>query len=231
MIPQGISEGLAVYHESRYEQGVGRLNHSFFKMRFRAAMASDKPWSMAQLVEAPSYTRPLDRFYLGGAHFVDYMAKRDSLAFFHRSASLNYRIPFLGYGIGLWYGARQWPAKVYRSFLSDVAEAEASLVNSLGSFSNHQVLFSEKGSLHRRPRWVNDNEIVVYAGGYGFRRGFYIYDVQSGKRRSLQTTSMTEDYVYSLSSDKQRLVYGRYTTDPLVAIKNVADHHRHECVR
>ena len=225
MIPQGISEGLAVYHESRYEQGVGRLNHSFFKMRFRAAMASDKPWSMAQLVEAPSYTRPLDRFYLGGAHFVDYMAKRDSLAFFHRSASLNYRIPFLGYGIGLWYGARQWPAKVYRSFRSDVAEAEASFVNSLGSFSNHQVLFSEKGSLHRRPRWVNDNEIVVYAGGYGFRRGFYIYDVQSGKRRSLQTTSMTEDYVYSLSSDKQRLVYGRYTTDPLVAIKNVADLH------
>ncbi len=37
-MPVGITEGAAVYHESRVQEGAGRLQFSLFQMQFRAAM-------------------------------------------------------------------------------------------------------------------------------------------------------------------------------------------------
>ncbi|MFK7845758.1 MAG: TolB family protein [Rhodothermales bacterium] len=223
LVPPGISEGVAVYHESRHKAGAGRLNHSFFTMRFRAAMMSAKPWSMAQLVEAPAYTRPLDRFYLGGAHLVDYLAASDSLAFFHRSSALNYRIPLLGYGIGLWYGTKQWPGKVYKRFKKAAIDEEHALQNTLGDVTEPEILYSSNGMLQRRPLWLSDDELVVYARGYNVRGGFYVHHVRSGKRRLLRNTATTEDFNYNLSSDRTRLFYAHYNVDPSIAIKRIAD--------
>ena len=129
-IPRGISEGVAVFQESR-EAPAGRLNHSLFTMRFRAAMGSKKPWSLAQMVEPPVFTWPVDRFYLGGAHLVEYLAQGDEIPFFKRAANLQYRLPFLGYGIPFWYGTRTWPRKVWRAFRDSVQTDEASRLSQL----------------------------------------------------------------------------------------------------
>ncbi len=223
LIPQGISEGLAVYYESRHQAGAGRLNHSQFSMRFRAAMLSDKPWSMAQLVEAPAYTRPGDRFYLGGAHLVNYLAEEEGLRFFHRSSALNYRIPLLGYGIGLWYGKKRWPGKIYRDFKKNVIAEEQAAQLARGPFTEPDVVIAEKGLLQRRPRWINDHEVVVVASGYNLRFGFYLVDVATGKRRLLRVTQPVGDYVYGLSADKKRLFYAYYDADPVISIKRIAD--------
>ncbi len=223
LVPPGISEGVAVYYESRHKAGAGRLNHSFFTMRFRAAMMSAKPWSMSQLVEAPAYTRPLDRFYLGGAHLVDYLAASDSLAFFHRSSALNYRIPLLGYGIGLWYGAKKWPGQIYKTFKKTVIEEEQAFQSALGDITVPEILHSSKGMLQRRPRWLGNDELLVYARGYNVRGGFYIHDVASGKRWLLRNTAITEDFNYSLTPDRSKLIYAHYKVDPHIAIKRIAD--------
>ncbi|MEM8486005.1 MAG: hypothetical protein AAF564_10680 [Bacteroidota bacterium] len=222
-IPQGISEGLAVHYESRHQEGAGRLNHAFFTMRFRAAMASAKPWSMAQLVEMPAYTRPFDRFYLGGAHLVEYLAAQDSLAFFERSSDLNYRIPFLGYGIGLWYGARQWPPKVYKAFVEEMAAREAERVAKLGTVTMPRVLAAAKGTTYRRPKWIDENTLVVFGSGYNKRSGFYIHNVATGAQHHLLTTLPTSDFVYNLSADRSALLYAHYKVDPLIAIKRTSD--------
>ncbi len=222
-IPQGISEGIAVHYESRHQPGAGRLNHGFFTMRFRAAMATDKPWSMAQLVEMPAHTRPFDRFYLGGAHLVDYLAAQDSLKFFERSSDLNYRIPFLGYGLGLWYGAKKWPGKVYREFLQHTREQEAARIASLGNLSTPEVLAAKRGTAYRRPQWMDSSRLVVYAQGYNKRSGFYVHDVTTGRQRQLRATVPTSDFVYNLTPDKTTLLYAHNTVDPFIAIKRVVD--------
>lgn len=227
-IPQGISEGIAVHYESRHQAGAGRLNHAFFTMRFRAAMASAKPWSMAQLVEVPTYTRPLDRFYLGGAHLVDHLASRDSLKFFERASDLNYRIPFLGYGIGLWYGARQWPGKVYRTFVEETAIREKKRVSTLGTVTSPRVLAAAKGTAYRRPKWVDTNRIVVYAQGYNKRSGFYVYQVDADVQHQIRVTIPTSDFAYTLSADRSALIYAHNTVDPFIAIKRTSDLYRIE---
>lgn len=223
MIPQGISEGLAVYYESRHDAGAGRLNHSFFNMRFRAAMLSDKPWTMAQLVEAPAYTRPADRFYLGGSHLVDYLARDGGLAFFHRSSALNYRLPLLGYGIGLWYGKKTWPGKIYKNFRTTVVAQEAQFQRERGPFTEPSVVAGRRGLLQRRPLWINNRELLVYASGYNSRSGFYIIDIASGRRRLLRNAQPVGDYAFSLSADRQRLFYAHYGRDLIVERKRIGD--------
>ena len=109
MMPTGILEGAAVYHESRVQPGAGRLHFSLFQMQFRAAMLSDRPWSLAQMLEVPAYSRPADRFYIGGANFFNYLAAQDSARFYRRALAFHYRFPLLGHGIELWYGAGARP--------------------------------------------------------------------------------------------------------------------------
>jgi len=84
--PAGFAEGVAVFYESRIEGGAGRLHFPFFNMEFRAAMASDHPWRLAQLLEAPTYTWPFDRHYNGGGHLHQYLVENGKPDFFRRDA-------------------------------------------------------------------------------------------------------------------------------------------------
>ncbi len=159
----------------------------------------------------------------GKGRMVDYLAQDEGLRFFHRSSALNYRIPLLGYGIGLWYGKKTWPAKIYRDFKQHVVEEEGAFQFARGPFTKPQELIAEKGLLQRRPLWINDQELVVFSSGYNLRSGFYVVDVATGQRRLLRATQPAGDYVFSLSTDRRRLFYARYVTDPLISIKRIAD--------
>ena len=219
--PPGISEGIAVFRESGITPGAGRLNHSFFTMRFRAAMASKKPWSLAQLVEAPAYTLPADRFYIGGAHLVNHLAARDSLDFFDRATQLNYQLPFLGYGIGFWHGTRRWPQKVYREFLDEVRFSEEE--RSTGKRSKPAVIAGETGAVHRFPHWLDEQTVVTFSRGYNRIGGFYACDVSSGEGcRLIREAAPVEDAYFSLSTDGNSIYYARYDQDPFVPGKAIA---------
>ena len=54
-LPPGLNEGAAVYYESRVQSHAGRLNDARFQMKIKAALASPRPWSLSQLLEAPAY--------------------------------------------------------------------------------------------------------------------------------------------------------------------------------
>ena len=210
-IPRGISEGIAVFQESR-ESAAGRLNHSLFTMRFRAAMGSRHPWSLAQLVEPPVFTWPVDRFYLGGAHLVEYLARDEEIPFFERAANMQYRIPFLGYGVPFWYGTRTWPRKVWRAFRDSVQTAEVSRLAHLQPMQELHFLTSQPGAWFRNPTWISDDALVAHGRAYHSRPGFFSIDMSHNAIRPIRTSAITEDFAFSVYDGQA--VYARYDPHP-----------------
>ena len=239
--PRGINEGAAVWFESRLRPSAGRLNYSLFEMEFRAAMLSDDPWSLAQMLEAPAYTRPYDRYYHGGAHLFEYMVEAggnrvagrngdghpdisaDELAFFHRSRNFYYRFPLLGYGPALWYGARMRPATLERRLQAYYRNKGREFQTELGQTTEAEVIASTVGAAYRRPRWLDDNTIVAYLSGYDIRPGFYRVDVESGERELISHQALTEDAYWSFSADRSGIFFSRYVPSMFTPARSIAE--------
>ena len=220
-LPPGITEGAAVFYESRLQTGAGRLQHSLFQMRFRAAAASSRPWTLAQMLETPAYTRPRGRHYIGGANFYAHFAANDSGRVFQRASAFHYRFPFLGYGVELWYGARASPARLGRRFRQDMLEKEEARLAALGCETEARVLAQGPGRSHRRPQWLSDLALVVYMTGYDARPGFYRIDVQSGAASLVSHQLLPEDNFFHLAAGS--LLFARYERDRFVPTQWVAD--------
>lgn len=223
LTPRGVSEGIAVHHESSIYPGAGRLNFSLFQMQFRAAMAAEKPWSLAQLLEAPRYSQPGNSFYIGGANFIRYLAASEEKGAFQKSANLHERFPFLGYGIELWHGTGKRPEQVYQDFRTSFQAQEASRVDSLKEITRTSVIAGEAGTVHRRPLWLNDSTLISYISGYDLRSGFYTINIHSKRRSLLSVQSITEDRYFSLNEDSSAILFARYVDDPFVSIKAISE--------
>ncbi|MEX1055764.1 MAG: hypothetical protein WED81_07020, partial [Rhodothermales bacterium] len=221
--PRGISEGAAVYYESSFRPGAGRLNHSLFTMEFRAAMLSRRPLSLAQMLEPPSYTRPFDRYYHGGAHLFAFMADQNKLDFFPRAREFFYRFPLLGYGPALWYGTGVFPRTLGRRLRRHYYEMGREFVESLGELTDVRVIASERGASYRRPRWIDDETLLVHARGYDWRTGFYRVHVPTGERELVANQGITEDSFYSLSPDRKSVLFSRYVPDMFEPIRSRAE--------
>ena len=222
-IPLGMTEGAAVYHESRVQEGAGRLNFSLFQMQFRAAMLSERPWSLAQMLEAPAFSRPANRFYIGGSNFFRHLADQDAGRFFQRAMAFHYRFPFLGHGVELWYGARRSPARLGREFRQAMYRRETARIDALGLLTEARTLAQGPGRYHRRPRWLDDSTLVAYVSGYDVRSGFYRIDARTGRHRLISHQALTEDDYFSLSADSTALLFTRYVRNPFAPIKSLAE--------
>lgn len=222
-MPRGATEGAAVYHESRIHEGAGRLHDARFQMQFRAAMLAEDPWSLAQMLEEPTYDRPSNRFYIGGAHFFQYLADQDNAQFFRRALRLHYRFPFLGYGIELWDATGQTPGHQYRSFREAVRVREEARIEALGPLTEPAVLATGPGRSYRRPRWLDDTTLVAHVTGYDVRTGFYGIHARTGQRTLIGHHSITEDTYFSLTPDRSALLFARYVPDPFVTVQALAE--------
>lgn len=229
--PRGLVEGIAVYRESRFEEGAGRLNAPLFTMKMRAAMLSDDPWSLTQMMEPPAYTQPFNRFYIGGAHaFETWTARGDrtGTAFFQEATALHSRFPFLGFGVGLWAGLDQSPGALDDGLRSTFQTRYQRAMERRKPFTDTEVVAGETGHNYRRPYWVSEDSVVTYLHGYDVRRGFYRVHAETGERSLIRVQTSTEDYTYSLSRDTTALYASRYVPDPWVPTQEVAEVERVE---
>ena len=222
MVPPGFAEGAAVYLENEVYPGGGRLDYALFAMRFRASMLSDDPWSIAQLLEAPAYTYPLDRHYHAGYLFA-YMAGQERLDFFPRARRAFHRVPVPGFGWHLWYGARRSPQALQRAMHEHYRRRFTDELDALGALTRPAVVASSRGVFHRRPRWLDDRTLLAYVSGYDVRPGFYRIDAVSGDREPAGHHRITEDYAYHLDADTASVLFARYVADPLVSIRWLAE--------
>lgn len=221
--PRGINEGLAVWIESRLRPNAGRLSHSFFDMEFRAAMDSGDPWSLAQMLEAPAYTRPFDRYYHGGAHLFQYLESSGDVAFFRRARNFYYRMPLFGYGPALWYGTGRRPSALGREMRRTFRRRGAAFLDSLGEMTPLRTVSTQRGTVHRRPKWLDDRTLLTYARGYHLRPGFYRVDLHTGRRRLVAVESITEDMMFTLDESRSAVLFSRYVVDPLEPLRASAD--------
>ncbi|MFQ5571890.1 MAG: hypothetical protein ACE5G0_19600, partial [Rhodothermales bacterium] len=198
---------------------------SLFQMQFRAAMLARHPWTLAQMLEPPAYSRPANRFYIGGSNFFTYLMENDGGRFFHRSTALHYRFPFLGYGVELWYGTGKTPARLGRAFRETMRQRETARIEALGTLTEPKVMAEGPGRSHRRPRWLNDSTLVAYVSGYDVRAGFYRFNARTGDRSLISHQRVTEDVYFSLNADRTALFFSRYVQDPFVSIKALAEVH------
>jgi hypothetical protein len=228
--PRGLVEGVAVYHESQLHPGAGRLHAPLAVMKYRAAMLSGAPWSLTQMMEAPAYTRPFDRHYLGGGQAFAYLDAQDDdtagPSFFHRATRLHHRMPLLGFGAGLWYGTGTPPWALGEAMQADLVARALRKQAGDKPFTHPDVVDGAPGLEYRRPHWVNDSTLIAHAEGYNVRPGFYAIDVASGQRRLISAQRVTEDAVTTLSRDTTALYFSRYVPDPFVGQAFKAEVHR-----
>ena len=219
--PAGVSEGVAVYHESQLQAGAGRLNHPLFQMHFWAAMASENPWTLAQLLEPPAYATPLNRYYIGGANFHRYLIEKQGDAF-RRVLRFHDRIPFLGYGIELRYATGMWPRQLGKKFRAAMVAQEQERQQALGDLTTSDVLATGPSHMYRRPLWLNNATLLVHAAGNDLPEGFYTLSA-GGVRERLSLQGISEDCYASLSIDSSAVLFTRYVQDPLAQTRFVAD--------
>ncbi|MEF8864804.1 MAG: hypothetical protein V5A20_03495 [Salinibacter sp.] len=227
--PRGVLEGAAVYRESRIEEGAGRLNAPLFTMKMRAAMLSDDPWSLTQMLEPPGYTQPFNRFYIGGAHAFESWAEQSdttSTSFFRQATALHHQFPFLGFGVSLWSGLGEPPGRIADDLRSTLRDAYQRDLDRRRPFTDARRIAGQPGRNYRRPYWLDEDTLVAYLHGYDVRRGFYRVDVESGQRSLIRVQSITEDYTYSLSRDTSALYASRYVPNPWVPTQDVAEAER-----
>ncbi|MFB6099351.1 MAG: hypothetical protein ABEK84_09630, partial [Salinibacter sp.] len=224
--PSGLVEGIAVYRESQFEPGAGRLNAPLFTMKMRAAMLSNDPWSLTQMMEAPRYTQPYNRHYIGGAHAVQRWIERGdstSTVFFRKATRLHNRIPLFGFGVGLWHGLGQWPDALDDSLRTTFRARYRQDLAERRPFTETKTIAGRTGHNYRRPYWLGENTLVAYLHGYDVRKGFYRIDAQTGRRTPIRVQSITEDYTYSLGRDTSALYASRYVPDPWVPTQDLAE--------
>ena len=226
LAPAGFVEGVAVYRESEIEPGAGRLNAPLFQMKMKAAMLSDEPWSLTQMMAPPAYTQPFNRFYIGGAHAFEYLAERgDSVNtdFFRFAATWHNRLPMLGHGVWLGLSTGQWPRALGDEIQSELRRTYTDALSRRAPFSTSTVISGETGLNHRRPYWLDNDTLVAYLYGYDVRPGFYRVDATTGARSVVRVQTLTEDRVYSLNRDTTALYASRYVQDPFVPRQALAD--------
>ncbi len=222
-VPPGIAEGVAVYHESHVQAQAGRLNHPFFQMQFWAAMASRRPWTLAQLLERPAFALSAGRHYVGGANFYRYFVQQDSARVLRRAATLHERIPFLGYGIELWHASGRSPAHIGRRFRAAMRADESARQRARGPLTEAATVAHGPGHAYRRPRWLDATTLVAHARGMDLPQGLYTIDIPGGGLRRLSLQALSEDYFFSMSADARTVMFSRYVRGVLAHGRSIAD--------
>lgn len=178
------------------------------------------------MLNAPSYSRPRDRYYIGGAHAFEYLAERGdttSTEFFHEAVTWQNRIPFFGFGLWLGVGADQFPHRIGSDLQQHLREVYRSELDARRPFTPLTRVAADDGLYHRRPYWIDEDTIVAYVSGYNVRAGFYKIDGRTGERSPVRIQSLTEDRRYSIGRDTSALYASRYVPNPWAASQLIAE--------
>ena len=225
--PLGWIEGIAVYRESELVPEAGRLDAPAATMRYRAAVGSDDPWSLGELLYYGRFERPTDRHYIGGGQLVEHLAEqKGSTDFIARTNRWFHRLPFLGFGAALWIGTGSLPHQISDSFLQAERQKEEQRLDALTDVTDASVVAGNDGLHLRRPQWLSNSTLVAYGSGYSTRPGFYRIDVESGRLESIRHEGITEGYAYRLGPDTTALFFSRLHTAPFVKNKTTQQAHR-----
>lgn len=212
--PAGFLEGIAVQYESHNPiPQAGRGHYPYFRNQFRSALGTPEEWSMGQLIHTSTYTPPYNRHYIGGYEFVNWLLETYGDDSMQQAIEYHYSYPFLGFGTALRHETGYWPGKLYGQFSEEKKQNESQrldeIANSTDSLSE-EIPFSAKCKLLHRPKWLDETTLVFFGQSCNRTTGFFTYQMETNSVDLLDEVSITDDFVYDLSEDKQNLTYSRY---------------------
>jgi len=213
-IPFGMLEGIAVHHETKnVAPDGGRGNYPIFTNQFDATFTSSKRWSMGQLFQTSSNTRPFARHYIGGYEFTSWLHEQYGSEITKEALDFYMDFPFFGYGLALRHSTGEWPVELYDQFEQ---EKERSLQKVSSSDAQSGILSMPfDGHNVRRPQWLSGSELIFYGSFYNARSGFYTYNLATNDLNRILTSNSVGDYRYDLSADKSKMIYSYYETDAI----------------
>ncbi len=212
-IPMGMLEGIAVYHESeQITTHGGRGNYPVFTNQFDATFNSNQRWSMGQLMQTSSYTRPFGRHYIGGYEFTDWLHSKYGDNITRNALDFYMDFPFLSYGVALRHATGLWPGQLYNRFED---HHKSQLTEEKYDFRFLELNVPYEGAEIRRPKWLSDSKLIFYGSFYNARPGFYTYNLTTKKIHRIITTNSISDFQYDLNTDRSRMIFSYYKTDPL----------------
>lgn len=212
--PLGFFEGLAVQYESHnlLPQG-GRGHYPYFRNQFRSVLGTSDEWSMGQLIHTSTYTPPFNRHYIGGYEFVNWLQSTYGEESMKQAIEFHYHYPFLGFGTALRHETGYWPGELYDQFNEEKEETESQRIENIDRSTDslsEEIPFSATCKRLHRPKWLDEQTLIFFGQACNRTSGFYTYNLQSKKIDLLKEVSISDDYIYSLSDDKQTLAYSRY---------------------
>ncbi|SMO63196.1 WD40-like Beta Propeller Repeat [Gracilimonas mengyeensis] len=217
LVPMGVHEGLAVYHESEaITENGGRGNYPYFLNRFNANFASPDRWNMGQTFIPSEYSLPGDRHYIAGHEFTYWLQENYGEKVSRKAIRYHYHHFFLGYGFALYKKTGKWPGELYKEYEADILESEEKRLSEFEENTSQHSRIIElpfDGEEVHGPRWLTENEILYSGSFHNGRFGFYGYDIEDGSTRLVKETFMVGDYHYQLLEDKH-LIYAAYTARP-----------------
>lgn len=191
--PVGLTEGIAVHYESSITESGGRLNHAYFTSQYNH-------WGLWSSITPAGATYPVDRHYIGGALFTDFLLERYGerrLAAFFKANAAN---PLLGSG---WHMRRQfgkWSWELdreYREWAGPGVERR-----------------SPDGMRFTHPQWLDDVILIAHGSSYRGAPGFHVMRADNLVPELVKETHLTEDGYFTLEPSRRNAVYSRYAPHP-----------------
>ncbi|MEX2478404.1 MAG: hypothetical protein WD357_08200 [Gracilimonas sp.] len=216
--PVGLHEGLAVYYETESVAPMGgRGNYTFSNNRFNANFGSSDRWNMGQTLTPSDYSLPVNRHYISGYTFVDWLHNEYGDDISKKAIRYHYHNFFLGYGFALRQKTGKWPAQLFNSYEQDLAEYEQNRLDQIEKNTSGKAVILDtpfKGEETHAPKWIDENRILFYGSFYNGRVGFYSYDFRSEEFSHISEVFGVGDFNFEISGDDQ-LYFASYNRDPL----------------
>lgn len=213
-VPNGFLEGIAVQYESHNQiPNAGRGHYPYFRNQFRSVLNTSREWSMGQLIHSSTYTPPFARHYIGGYEFVNWLLNSYGHDSMKNAIDYHYKYPFLGFGIALKHETDFWPGQLYDQFNEQKKQNESNRLYEIGNSTDtlsKKIPFPAACERIQRPQWLDHDTLIFFGRACNRASGFYSYDLSSEALNLLKEVSITDDFIYSLSEDRRRLIYSRY---------------------
>ncbi len=215
--PVGVHEGLAVHHETENVlDGGGRADYTYFNNQYNAKLSSVDPWSAGQTFQTSTYTNPLNRHYISGTTFTRWLHKKYGDDVSKKAIRYHHKFFFVGYGFALKHVTGKWPDELFNEYLTDKTAEENKRKLLIGETTSdkHKLIDTPyKGVLQRKPIWISEENLTFFGIHYNAPRGFYKYNLKSGKTERAAEVFTVSDYNIDYDRDENSILFSEYDAD------------------
>ncbi len=218
--PVGIHEGLAVYHEGKNglsSSHGGRGNYGYFRAKYWANLLSDSPWSIGDGLIPTEYHYPLNRHYIAGFFFTEWLQEAYGEQVFSKSFERHYNRFPLGLGFALRGVTSDWPSKmapIYRKWALDTYSTAHQGRKKTPIILTDYISPLTKEVDQRRPLWINPSKFLYVERKYHQEQGVYLFDIESHDARLIIEDFFVEDYLFAIDKTSNELIYSAYKRGP-----------------